>query len=227
MQVHTRHTPTFGVARLGLAPGESVRAGSGTMVATSYGVGVDVRPQGGLLSSLARAALGGESPLVFTYTAPVQGGWIDVAPPLPGDLHVIELNNAGGWCLSRECWLASDTGVELQSQWAGFRPLFGGERGFLVHASGIGRMVLSGYGAMDILQLAVGDYVTVDTGHVVGYPDGMQSRIRPVCQGVPQSMRTGEGLVFDFAGPGQVLTQARAPRGLVCWLQANGLGARG
>ncbi|HEX2299033.1 MAG TPA: AIM24 family protein, partial [Pseudonocardiaceae bacterium] len=106
-------------------------------------------------------------------------------------------------------------------------PLFGGERGFLVHASGIGRVVLSGYGAMEILRMAAGDYVTVDTGHVVGYADGMQARIRPVSQGVTQSMRTGEGLVFDFAGPGQVLTQTRSPRGLVCWLQSNGLGGRG
>jgi uncharacterized protein (AIM24 family) len=45
-------------------------------------------------------------------------------------------------------------------------------------------------------------------------------------QGITQSLKSGEGLVFDFAGPGRVLTQTRNPRGLVSWLQANGLGAR-
>ena len=49
----------------------------------------------------------------------------------------------------------------------------------------------------------------------------MQARIRPISQGLTQSMRSGEGLVFDFAGPGQVLTQTRNPRGLVSWMQAN------
>lgn len=221
MQIHTRHTPSFGVARLGLAPGEAARVESGAMFASSYGFGVEARPQGGLLTSLARAAMGSESDLVFTYTAPAQGGWIDVAPVLPGDVHVIPLDGAGGWCLARGCWLASEVGVELQSQWPGFRALFGGERGFLMHAAGAGRMVICCYGALDVLSMAAGEFITVDTGHLVGYADAMQARIRPLAQGLTQSMRSGEGLVFDFAGPGQVLTQTRNPRGLACWLQAG------
>src|SRR5262249_22929575 len=145
-----------------------------------------------------RAALGGESQLVYTYTAPAQGGWVDVAPALPGDLHVIQLTAPGGWCLTRGSWLAWDTGVELQAQWGGFRSLFGGERGFLEHAAGSGRVVLCCYGALELLHLEPGEYVTVDTGHVVGYPDTVQSRVRPLSQGMTQSMRNGEGLVFDF-----------------------------
>jgi uncharacterized protein (TIGR00266 family) len=196
------------------------------MLATSYGVAVDARLQGGLFASLARAALGGESLLVSTFTAAQQGGWVDAAPALPGDLYVVELDGTTGWCLSRGCWLASDVAVELQTQWGGFRSLFGGEGGFLLHASGAGAVVLSCYGALDVLTLGPGEYVTVDTGHVVGYADTVQSRIRPITQGITQSMRSGEGLVFDFAGPGHVLTQTRNPRGLITWLQANGLGAR-
>lgn len=227
MQVHTRHTPLFAVARLMLAPGEAARAESGTMLATSYGVSVDARPKGGLFGSLARAALGGESSLVLTFTAPARGGWVDLAPALPGDLHVLELSGAGGWCVSRGSWLASDLGVELQPQWGGFRPLFGGERGFLTHAAGSGRMVLCCYGALDALRLEAGEYVTVDAAHVLGYPDTVQSRVRPLSQGMTQSMRSGEGLILDFAGPGQVLTQTRSPRGLACWLQTNMPGGRG
>src|SRR5690606_22820623 len=91
VQVRTRHTPSFGVARLVLAPGEPVQVESGAMLASSYGVTVEARAQGGFLKSLARAALGGESFFVSTYTAPQQGGWVDVAPNLPGDLNVLEL----------------------------------------------------------------------------------------------------------------------------------------
>jgi uncharacterized protein (TIGR00266 family) len=223
MQVHTRHTPSFGVARLALESGEVVRVETGTMLATSYGVAVEARPRGGLLGSLARTAMGGDPALVSTCTAPAQGGWIDVAPALPGGLHVVELDGTAGWCLTRDCWLACDGGVRLQARWAGFRTLFGAERGFLLHASGVGRLVLSCYGAPDVLSLAADEFVTVDPGHVVGYPDVVQSRLRPIGQGVPRSVRSGAGLVLDFAGPGQVLTQTRSPRGLVCWLRAHGL----
>ena len=61
---------------------------------------------------------------------------------------------------------------------------------------------------------------------MVGYADTVQSRLRQAGQGVVQSLKTGEGLVFDFAGPGQVLVQTRNPRALITWLQANGLGGQ-
>jgi len=226
VQVQLRHNPSFAVARLLLAPGEPARVESGAMLATSYGVLVEARMQGGLLKSLARAALGGESFFVSTYTAPEHGGWVDVAPNLPGDVQVVELDGTVGWCITRGCWLASAAGVNLETQWGGFRNLFGGEGGFLVHAAGHGPVVVSCYGALDMVTLQPGELVTVDTGHVVAYADSVQSRIRPVSQGMLQSMKSGEGLVFDFAGPGSVLTQTRNPRGLVGWLQANGLGTR-
>ena len=226
MHVQVRHNPSFAVARLQLAPGEPVRVESGAMLATSYGVLVEAKMHGGLLKSLARAALGGESFFVSTYTAPEHGGWVDVAPNLPGDLQVVELDGTVGWCITRGCWLASAAGVNLETQWGGFRNLFGGEGGFMVHAAGHGPVLISCYGALDVIALQPGELVTVDTGHVVAYADSVQSRIRPISQGMLQSMKSGEGLVFDFAGPGQVLTQTRNPRGLVGWLQANGLGTR-
>ena len=226
MQVQVRHSPSFAVARLYLAGGEPARVESGAMLATSFGVVVEARMQGGLLKSLARAALGGESFFVSTYTAPDSGGWVDVAPNLPGDVQVIELDGSVGWCVTRGSWVASAAAVNLETQWGGFRNLFGGEGGFLMYAAGHGPVVISCFGALDTITLQPGEVVTVDTGHVVAYAETVQSRIRPISQGMAQSLKSGEGLVFDFAGPGQVLTQTRNPRGLVGWLQANGLGTR-
>jgi len=31
-------------------------------------------------------------------------------------------------------------------------------------------------------------------------------------------MKSGEGLVFDFTGPGEILTQTRNPSALISWL---------
>ena len=226
VQVRTRHTPAFGVARLVLAPGEPVQVESGAMFATSYGVNVESRAQGGRLKSFARAALGAQSAFVSTFTAPQQGGWVDVAPNLPGDLNVIELDGRVGWCVTRGCWLASASTVGMETRWGGFQNLFGGEGGFLTHVSGQGPVVVSCYGALDVMTLQPGELVTIDTGHVVAYADTVQTRLRQINQGIAQSLTSGEGLVFDFAGPGQVFTQTRNPRGLVTWLQANGAGSR-
>jgi uncharacterized protein (TIGR00266 family) len=222
VRVEVRHNPSFAVARLLLASREPARVESAAMLATSYGVLVEAKPHGGLFKSVARAAIGGDSFHVSTYTAPASAGWVDVAPHLPGDVQVIELDGTVGWCITKGCWLASAAGVGLETRWSGFTSLFGGEGGFLVHAAGHGCVVVSCYGAVEVITLPPGELVTVDTGHVVAYVDTVQTRVRPVRQGATQSMKSGQGLVFDFAGPGRLITQTRSPRGLASWLQGNG-----
>lgn len=220
MQVRTRHTPTFGVARLLLAPSEGVQIGAGAMVATSYGVGVD-RAAGTAFRHLARSWRDAE-----VCTAPAEGGWVDVAPGLPGDLHLLDLDGAAGWCLARDAWLAAASTVRLETAWAGFRAIFGGDVGFLAHADGPGSVVLACFGALDLVTLAPGELVTVDPGHVVAYPDSAQCRLRAVRPTANQSVRTGEGLVLDFAGPTQLVTQTRAPRTMATWLAGHLPGPR-
>lgn len=80
--------------------------------------------------------------------------------------------------------------------------LFGGEGGFGLRASGQGEVLVSVYGAVDTLDLQPGEAVTVDTGHVVAYDLAVQFRMRRAVEGrSAQSMKTGEGWVFDFIGP--------------------------
>src|SRR5829696_3945877 len=86
MDVAIRHSPSFAVARVSLGPNEQIRAESGAMMATSYGVGVTSSTQGGVMKGLKRSFLGGESLFVSTFTAPAAGGWVDVAHHLPGDI---------------------------------------------------------------------------------------------------------------------------------------------
>ena len=61
MQVAIRHNPSFSVARLTLVPGEPAQVESGAMAAMSPDTGIQAQMQGGLMKSLARGALGGES----------------------------------------------------------------------------------------------------------------------------------------------------------------------
>jgi len=216
MDISIRHSPAFAVAHCSLRGGEVVRAESGAMMATSPGVDVQAQMQGGLVKSLKRSVLGGESLFVTTFTAPAEGGWIDTAANLPGDLVVRELAGKA-WNLSRGSYLCSEAGVEIDTRWGGFRNLFGGEGGFLIHASGSGKVVASCYGALDTVTLGAGERLVVDSGHMVAFEDGVEMNLRRV-SGTMASMKSGEGLVFDFTGPGEVLIQSRNPGALITWL---------
>lgn len=219
MDVHLRHSPSFAAARVLLEAGERLRVESGGMMATSTGVSVESSTQGGLMKGLKRSMLGGESLFVTTYTAPAGGGWVDVAHHLPGDIVVADVTPEVPVLITRGCWLASAATVELDTKWGGFKNLFGGEGGFLVHASGQGKALIACYGAIDTIQLAAGESVTVDTGHVVAFSPAVQSQVRKVASGVMATLKSGEGFVFDFVGPGWVMTQTRNPSALQAWIR--------
>ncbi len=219
MQIDVRHAPSFAVARCTLAGGEHVKVESGAMMATSDGVELDARMEGGLLKGLKRSVLGGESLFITSYHAPAQGGWVDVAANLPGDVIVRTVSPDRALFLSRGSWLASEAGVELDTKWGGFKNLVGGEGGFLVRASGEGEVVLSCYGALDVHRLGAGERLVLDSGHMVAYDEGVQFTLRRAAQGKTiQSLKSGEGFVFEFTGPGDVYAQSRNPDALIGWL---------
>ncbi len=220
MQITTRHTPAFGVARLTLDGGETVRVEAGAMMAMSAGVSLQAKAEGGVFKSLKRAALGGESFFVTTYTAPSQGGFVDVAAKLPGDLTSFDVAPSQGWIIQKGSWLASGDGVETDARWGGFKNLFGSEGGFMVHAGGTGQVLVGCYGALESWDLAPGETVTIDTGHMVAYQASVQMQLRKVTGGLVQTFKSGEGIVFDFVGPGRVYTQTRNPNELIGWLSS-------
>ncbi|MTD58619.1 AIM24 family protein [Amycolatopsis pithecellobii] len=201
MQVHTRHTPAFGVARVSLAPGEAVQAVSDTLVANSFGITEARQSRGGL------RVHGKGEPSVFT--APKEGGWLDLAPAGPGDVYPLELDGRVGWNVAKQAFLARPSTVRVDAGWRALQVLFGGDGGFLEHYSGTGPLVLACAGPVDALKIEAGALITVRPPHLLAYPDTVQCRLRAVDPSGPQSIRTGEGLAFDFAGPGTVLVQAR------------------
>ena len=196
MRLRTRHTPAFGVVRVMLSPGESVRAPAEARMACSFGITEDRPGRGG--------------PRATVFTAPAEGGWLDLAPSGPGDVYPLELAGRGGWSIAKDIVLATAATVRPDRSWPALRCLFGGDTGFLEHYSGSGSLVLATDGPVDALPLESGEVITVHPAFLVGYPDGLQCRLRAVDPSGPQSVRTGEGLAVDLAGPGTVLVQARA-----------------
>ena len=197
------------------------------MMATSAGVDVQASTQGGVMKGLKRSFLGGESLFITTFTAPSAGGWVDVAHHLAGDIITAGVTAEQPLSITKGCWLASSVGVELDTKWGGFKNMFGGEGGFLIHATGGGTVLLACYGALDTLRLGEGEAVTIDSGHVVAFGPTVTSQLRKVTGGVVQMLKSGEGLVFDFTGPGWVMTQSRNPSALEAWIRQIAPGQTG
>lgn len=227
MEVQLRHQPSFSVARAILGPNEPLRAESGAMMAMAADTQIEAKAEGGMMKSLKRAALGGESFFVTTLTAGQAGGWVDLAANLPGDLSVIDVRDGQPWLLSKGSFLGAASSVQVETQLQGMKSFAGGEGAFLMQAAGHGTMVVSAYGAIDRFRLEQGQTVVVDSGHFVAAEMSVQYQLRRASGGgLIQSAKSGEGFVFEFAGPGELLMQSRNPAGLVSFLMANGLGSR-
>lgn len=220
MDISLRHGPSFGVARATLAPHETIQVESGAMMAMSPDVNLEARAQGGVMKSLKRAVLGGESLFVSTYTAPAHGGFVDIAARLPGDLTTYQVTEQTPLFIAKGGWLANEASVQLDTQWGGFKNLFGAEGGFILRAAGEGTIVFACYGALEVWTLAPGQRVTVDSGHMVAYEATVNMSIRKATGGVVQMFKSGEGLVLDFEGPGRVWVQTRNPNELIGWISS-------
>ena len=203
MRVQTRHTPAFGVARVLLDPGEAVRAAPETLLASRFGVTETPVGRGGVRAGKSTTAV---------YTAPSDGGWIDFAPLRPGDVYPLDVGGGTGWSVHRDAVLVQPASVRHDTGWVPLQQLFGADSGFLEHYSGTGPLVLAAPGPVDAFELGKGELVTVRPDYLLAYPDTIQCRLRALDPGGPQSLRTGEGLALDFAGPGTVLVHARNRR---------------
>ncbi|MGA1077223.1 MAG: TIGR00266 family protein, partial [Ilumatobacteraceae bacterium] len=197
MEITTRHTPAYGVARLQMQGGEAARVESGAMMAMSAGVELRSRAEGGVMKSLKRAALGGES------------FFVDVAARLPGDITVHQVSPDSALFISKGSWLANEQTVEIDTKWGGFRNLFGSEGGFILRAAGSGQVVFSCYGALEVWNLEAGQHFTVDTGHMVAYTESITMQIRQASGGLVQTVKSGEGLVFDFPQSQNIIVDTR------------------
>ena len=87
----------------------------------------------------------------------------------------------------------------------------------MLRCSGNGTLILSSYGAIHEVNLQPGEIYTIDTGHLVAFPENIGFHVRPV-GGIKSTFLSGEGLVVDLTGPGRVLLQTRSVGAFLSWL---------
>lgn len=196
--------------------GEEVRVEAASMVTMSQGVVLETQATGGILKSIGRAVLGGESFFQNTYKAPPGGGSVGVAPALTGDLIALELQSETLMVQSGS-YLASATSITTDTKWSGAKTFFASEGLIMLRAQGTGPLLLSSYGAIHEMSLAAGETVTIDTGHLVAFTEGIGFQVRRI-GGMKSTLFSGEGLVVDLTGPGRVLAQTRSTDQFLNWL---------
>lgn len=216
MEVEIRYRPSYALAVVTLGPGEAVQAEAGAMVSMSPGMEILTSAKGGLMGALKRSVLGGESFFMNTYRASDQAGQITLAPPLPGDVAVVEISG-DTLMVQSGSYLGSSQGIDIDTKWSGAQTFFAREGLIMLKCSGSGTLILSSYGAIHEMELAAGDTQTIDTGHLVAFTEGMGFRVRTIA-GMKSTLFSGEGLVVDLSGPGKVFLQTRSDDAFLSWL---------
>ena len=203
-----KHQGSFALAVVNLQPEQSISAEAGAMVSMSVNVDLHSELKGGVFGALKRA-VGGESAFVSTFTAKSGAGEVTFAPGAPGDVAGIEMNNQT-FMVQSSSYLAGDTSLQVDTKFGGAKAWLGGEGLFLLQITGTGLLLVSSFGAIHRKTLRPGEQYIVDTGHLVAWEGQMQYNLRKAAKGsFFRSFLSGEGLVAEFSGPGEILIQTR------------------
>jgi uncharacterized protein (TIGR00266 family) len=214
MNVEILFRPSYSLGVVKLAPGEKIRADAGAMV-SMQGVTIDTQMAGGLFKSLGRSLLGGESLFQNFFQAGGSGGEVTLAPDLPGDVFLIEMNNER-LLVQAGSYLASEEGIELSTKLSS-KAFLSGEGLTMLEATGTGKLLVSSYGAIFDHNLGAGEKYIVDTTHVVAFNAAMGVELKGA-GGLKATLLSGEGLVAEITGPGRLLMQTRSQQAFLHWL---------
>lgn len=202
-----QHAGSFALAVVHLQPEQAIAAEAGAMVSMSANVELHSEMKGGIFGALKRA-VGGESAFVSTFTARGGAGEVTLAPGAPGDVVGIEMQNQT-FMVQSSSYLAGDTSLQVDTRWGGAKSFFGGEGLFVLQVSGNGLLLVSSFGAIHRKTLRPGERYVVDSGHLVAWEGQMQYQLRKATKSFFRSFLSGEGVVAEFSGPGEILIQTR------------------
>ena len=214
MNIEILSAGAFESALVQLEADERFVSEAGAMYRASANIEIDVttrgsRRSGGLLGGVKRM-LSGDSFFMSTYRAEGgRSGEVGLAPTQQGELCVVEVDGSTSWICAGGSYLGSAPGIDIDTQFQGFKGFLGGESLFFLEASGTGPLLVSAFGR--VVENEVEGSVTVDSGHVVAYESTLQYRVTKAGKSWFQSWLAGEGLVMTFTGQGRLLTQSHNP----------------
>lgn len=210
----------FPMVRVDLAAGETIKAESGAMVASSPTIDIESKMEGGFLGALSRKLLTGEKFFFQTLRATRGAGEVLLAPTVPGEIVVFELDGVNEYLVQKDGFLAGAESIKIDRQMQSLtRGLLGGEGFFLLKMSGKGTLILNSFGAIHKIELKPEQEYVVDNSHLVAWSSTTTYNIERAAAGWVASFTSGEGFICRFRGPGVVYIQSRNPGSFGAWIR--------
>ncbi|HKJ84874.1 MAG TPA: TIGR00266 family protein [Spirochaetia bacterium] len=200
--------PDYGLVNVTIPQGRTLRVEASAMAYMDSSLAMKTQMRGGF-----KRMLSGEKLFINEFTATERSAEIGVAPGTPGDLAHVYLEDETIF-LQNSSYLASSPDLDVAAEFQGFKGFFSGEKLFLIRCSGSGDLWFNTFGAM--IEIDVTDNYVVDTGHIVGFTEGLTYDVHPVA-GMKSLFFSGEGLVCRFSGSGKVWIQTRKTPAFIRW----------
>jgi uncharacterized protein (TIGR00266 family) len=201
-----------------LEQGETITAESGAMTYMDPAIEVHTRKrEKSLLGTLGLTLIGGQSFWVNDYTAtsgPAEVAF--VAAPV-GDIKQLDIAPGSGYVIQKSAYVASTSGIDLDVKWEGFTKGLFGQGLFMLKAIGSGQMFINTFGAIDTHTLRPGQTLIVDNFHLVGFSESCTYKVTRL-GGLKETLLSGEGLVTQITGPGDVHIQTKNMQEFTEWL---------
>jgi uncharacterized protein (TIGR00266 family) len=211
MDIEILHQPDSAIARVVLDAGEELVAEAGRMIAMSGFINASTTLRqgkgGGIFGGLKRM-IAGESLFLSVFRSPTTGGEVFLAPRLMGDILLYSMTNTG-LVVQSTSYLGSESGVDIDLGFQGFKSIFSGESIFWLDLSGYGSVILTSFGA--IYEVPVNGEYIVDTGHIVAFEKSLSFEIAKAGSSWIGAFLGGEGLVCRFKGQGRLFCQTHNP----------------
>ena len=191
-----------------LKKGESMQDETGAMTYMTPGIKMETNTGGGLLKGLGRA-LSGDTFFLNFFTAERDDEEVAFASCYPGKILPIRLESGKSIIGQKNAFLTAERGINLEMH---FRKklgagLFGGEGFILQKFTGNGMLFLEIDGEVIEKNLAPGERLLVDQGHIAAMDETVDFDIQRV-KGGKNMLFGGEGLFFaTLTGPGRVWLQ--------------------
>ena len=191
-----------------LEDGEAMVTEKGAMSWMSPNMEMETSARGGLGKAFGRA-FSGESMFQNVYTARGGQGMIAFASCFPGQILARGIVSGAEIVVQKSAFLASEPGVQtevfFQKKLAG--GLFGGEGFIMQRVCGEGLAFIEMDGHVVEYDLAVGQQLVLDTGHLAAMDATCSIDIQQV-KGAKNVLFGGEGLFNTLVtGPGHVWVQ--------------------
>ena len=191
--------------------GEQITSEAGAMVYIKGDIEIKTRTrQGGFFKKLKVSALGGQSFFVNDYIAHEDGCVIGLSGPPIGDIIKMSISNesGAGFIVHSGAYIASTSGVVLDTEWQGFtKGIFGSDL-FMLKVSGKGDLFLNAYGGIIHKELTEGEKLTLSSYHLVALSEIANYKITKF-GGLKSTLLGGQGLVVEIIGPGSVYFQTK------------------